>query len=130
MSCEGTKHPMTPPTKPNMLSDAQREREKRAQTYREKALKIYPWVCGRCGREFSGKALRDLTVHHKDHNHENNPPDGSNWELLCLYCHDAEHSRDLDAPLIAQTRASSELATPASHTPFAGLGDLIEVVGV
>ena len=32
-------------------------------------------------------------MHHKDHNHDNNPPDGSNWELLCLYCHDNEHSR-------------------------------------
>jgi hypothetical protein len=25
----------------------------------------------------------------------NNPPDGSNWENLCVYCHDDEHSRDL-----------------------------------
>ncbi len=23
--------------------------------YREKALKIYPWVCGRCSREFVAK---------------------------------------------------------------------------
>ncbi|MFA7667514.1 MAG: HNH endonuclease, partial [Burkholderiaceae bacterium] len=22
---------------------------------------------------------------------DDNPPDGSNWELLCLYCHDNEH---------------------------------------
>ncbi|QTG90742.1 HNH endonuclease, partial [Vibrio furnissii] len=26
-----------------------------------------------------------------DHDHTNNPEDGSNWELLCLYCHDHEH---------------------------------------
>ncbi|MFC1848326.1 YajD family HNH nuclease, partial [Chloroflexota bacterium] len=44
------------------------------------------------GREFSGRRLRELTVHHKDNDHNNNPPDGSNWELLCLYCHDYEHS--------------------------------------
>ena len=50
----------------------------REQGYREKALKMYPWVCGRCAREFSGKRLSELTVHHKDHNHDNNPEDGSN----------------------------------------------------
>ncbi|XPE66649.1 YajD family HNH nuclease [Shigella flexneri] len=51
--------------------------------YREKALKIYPWVCGRCSREFVYSNLRELTVHHIDHDHTNNPEDGSNWELLC-----------------------------------------------
>jgi hypothetical protein len=25
----------------------------------------------------------------------NNPPDGSNWENLCVYCHDDEHHREL-----------------------------------
>ena len=38
--------------------------------------------------------MKELTVHHKDHNHDNNPPDGSNWELLCLYCHDHEHEKN------------------------------------
>ena len=47
--------------------------------YRERALKIFPWVCASCGRDFNGKNLRELTVHHKDHNYKNNPPDGSNW---------------------------------------------------
>ena len=61
--------------------------------YRAKALKMYPHICGSCSREFSGKNLKELTVHHKDHNHDNNPPDGSNWELLCLYCHDNEHEK-------------------------------------
>lgn len=61
--------------------------------YRAKALKMYPHLCGSCSREFSGAKLKELTVHHKDHNHENNPPDGSNWELLCLYCHDNEHEK-------------------------------------
>ena len=54
------------------------------RSYREQALKIYPWICGRCAREFKGASLRELTVHHRDHNHANNPPDGSIWELLCL----------------------------------------------
>ena len=76
-----------------IIVEAQRYRDQRANTYREQALKIYPWICARCGREFSGKKLRELTVHHRDHNHDNNPPDGSNWELLCLYCHENEHAR-------------------------------------
>ncbi len=78
-------------------AEASRNREQREKGYREKALKLFPWICARCGREFSGKRLRELTVHHKDHNHDNNPPDGSNWELLCLFCHDNEHSRDLNS---------------------------------
>jgi hypothetical protein len=61
--------------------------------YRARALKMFPHVCGSCAREFSGKNLKELTVHHKDHNHQNNPPDGSNWELLCVYCHDNEHEK-------------------------------------
>ena len=61
--------------------------------YREKALKLFPWVCGRCSREFVYSNLRELTVHHIDHDHSNNPEDGSNWEMLCLYCHDHEHSK-------------------------------------
>jgi hypothetical protein len=64
-----------------IIAEARRKRE---QGYREQALKIFPWICARCGREFSGRKLRELTVHHKDHDHDNNPPDGSNWELLCL----------------------------------------------
>lgn len=64
-------------------------------TYRERALKMFPWICGRCAREFQSSNLRELTVHHRDHNHLNNRSNGSNWELLCLYCHDDEHSRSL-----------------------------------
>jgi hypothetical protein len=66
-------------------------------SYRDQALKLYPWICGRCGREFTHGNLHELTVHHRDHNHDHNPPDGSNWELLCLYCHDNEHQRELEA---------------------------------
>ena len=77
-----------------IIVEAQRYRDQRDKTYREQALKMYPWICARCGREFGGKKLRELTVHHRDHNHDNNPADGSNWELLCLYCHDNEHARN------------------------------------
>jgi len=94
-------------------------------SYREQALKIYPWICGRCAREFTGANLRELTVHHRDHNHDNNPPDGSNWELLCLYCHDNEHQKQLDA---ARGQGSSPTATEhrvATHNPFADLKDLL-----
>lgn len=83
-----------PPDREKMariVAEARRAREQREGTYREQALKLYPHLCGRCGREFTGKSLKELTVHHKDGDHMNNPPDGSNWELLCLYCHDMAH---------------------------------------
>lgn len=64
-------------------------------SYREKSLQIHGWICAKCGREFERDSLHLLTVHHKDGNHNNNPPDGSNWENLCVYCHDDEHSRSL-----------------------------------
>ncbi|MDO8597766.1 MAG: YajD family HNH nuclease, partial [Sulfuricaulis sp.] len=80
-----------------IVAEARRNRELREKTYREQALRIHPWICGRCAREFTRANLHLLTVHHKDHNHDNNPPDGSNWELLCVYCHENEHSRYLDA---------------------------------
>ena len=63
--------------------------------YREQSLKIHGLICAKCGREFDFKDRKLLTVHHKDGNHRNNPPDGSNWENLCIYCHDDEHSRGL-----------------------------------
>ena len=63
--------------------------------YRERSLKIHGLICAKCGREFDEKTRHLLTVHHKDGNHLNNPPDGSNWENLCVYCHDDEHTREL-----------------------------------
>jgi 5-methylcytosine-specific restriction endonuclease McrA len=93
--------------------------------YREQALKILPWVCASCGREFTGKKLRELTVHHKDHNYKNNPPDGSNWELLCIYCHDNEHSRDLDAEWLPTEDPDTDRIPTATHSPFASLQDLL-----
>ncbi len=106
-----------------VVAEARQQREKREQGYRERALKLYPWICGRCGREFSGVRLRELTVHHKDHNHDNNPPDGSNWELLCLYCHDNEHMRELDEAARTRGPDGKPLAT---HNPFADLKSLLK----
>ena len=109
-----------------ILAEAQRYREQREQTYRAQALKLYPWICARCGREFHGKKLRELTVHHKDHNHDNNPPDGSNWELLCLYCHDNEHARQQVADASAEVTPGGEHEPPYTYKPFADLGDLLK----
>ena len=119
------KSPPGPSRLYQVLADARRHREEREQTYREQALKLYPWICGRCGREFSGARVRELTVHHKDHNHDNNPPDGSNWELLCIYCHDNEHQRYLEADANLGSVAGGGPA-PATHNPFAGLKDLLQ----
>jgi predicted HNH restriction endonuclease len=97
-----------------------REREQRERSYRERALKLFPWVCGLCGREFSGKKLKELTVHHRDHNHDNNPPDGSNWELLCIYCHDNIHARTVEAEHVVAGERREPDAVPTHH-PFADL---------
>jgi len=94
----------------------------KSSNYREQALKLFPWVCGHCGREFEGKQLKELTVHHKNHNHDDNPPDGSNWELLCIYCHDHEHSKYEDAHLLAGPERKEHQGT---HNPFAGLDKLL-----
>jgi len=109
-----------------IIAEARRDRELREKTYRERALKLFPWICARCGREFTGKRVRELTVHHKDHNHDNNPPDGSNWELLCLYCHDNEHSRDQVAEWYGEATPGGEQEPPSTHRPFAGLDALLK----
>jgi len=106
-----------------VVADARRNREEREQQYRDRALKIYPWICGRCAREFTRENLHQLTVHHRDHNHGNNPPDGSNWELLCLYCHENEHTRYLDS--VGRSLAR-EAPPPATYQPFAGLESLLK----
>ena len=106
-----------------VIDEARRNRQ---QAYREQALKIYPWICARCGREFTGKRLRELTVHHKDHNHNNNPPDGNNWELLCLYCHDNEHSRYLEQEWHDEAMPGGEQEPPSTYRPFAGLESLLK----
>jgi hypothetical protein len=106
-----------------VVAEARKLSAAREIGYRERALKLYPWICGRCAREFSGVRLSELTVHHKDHNHDNNPPDGSNWELLCLYCHDNEHARVLDES--ARGRAAGNQAV-ATHNPFANLQTMLK----
>ena len=65
------------------------------EDYRSRSLELHGWICAKCGREFDRDNLQLLTVHHKDGNHHNNPRDGSNWENLCVYCHDDEHSRGI-----------------------------------
>jgi len=96
------------------------------QTYRERALRLFPWICAHCGREFNGKQLKQLTVHHKDHNHDNNPSDGSNWELLCLYCHDNEHQRQQTVEASERVPLSRQPDPPSTFTPFAHLADLLK----
>ena len=108
-----------------IVADAPRSRAQREQGYREQALKMYPWVCGRCTREFTHKNLHELTVHHRDHDHDNNPPDGSNWELLCLYCHDNEHARLTDGEY-GSAAADGQGKARATHNPFAGLEALLK----
>ena len=107
-----------------VVIDARRAAEERSLTYRVQSLRIHPWICGRCGREFTRENLRELTVHHKDHNHDNNPPDGSNWENLCLYCHDNEHQRYVNHVRGHDGLADTKKNTATSN-PFAGLADML-----
>lgn len=108
-----------------ILDDVYRSRAAKEKTYRDRALKMFPHVCARCGREFEGKRVRELTVHHKDHNHDNNPPDGSNWELLCLYCHDNEHDRTRVAQYYDKDGPDRKEFPGSGFKPFAGLADLL-----
>ena len=109
-----------------IVAEMRREEQARQNGYREKALKLFPHVCGRCTREFEGKKLRELTVHHMDHNHDNNPPDGSNWELLCLYCHDHEHTRGVQEQRSAGVPGDRQGGPSLAHSPFAALGDRLK----
>lgn len=111
-----------------IVANAHQQAALREKGYREQALKMYPWICGRCQREFTRENVIELTVHHRDHNHDYNPADGSNWELLCLYCHDNEHSRYLDNPLqsnVGQKKAEGS-SQAATHNPFADLKNLLD----
>ena len=86
-----------------------------------KTLSVGLWAVR---REFTRANLRELTVHHRDHNHENNPADGSNWELLCLYCHDNEHQRQLESNVAGTDTAT--VSRGATHSPFAALKSLLK----
>lgn len=109
-----------------VVAEARKAREARERDYREQALKLYPWVCGRCGRAFTRENLQELTVHHRNHDHDCNPPDGSNWELLCLYCHDNEHQRQVEA---RRGGAGSGPGEPSTHRPFEALRELLKGKG-
>jgi hypothetical protein len=134
MTTKGPRHPKT--GRPidtakldRVVAAARQASDARAAGYREQALKLYPWVCGRCTRSFTRENLRELTVHHKDMDHDNNPPDGSNWELLCVYCHDNEHQKyEEHLAALASGRGSTDNAsrTQTTHSPFAGLADLLK----
>jgi len=104
----------------------QRDRDARQTGYRERALRLFLHVCARCGRAFDGKRLRELDVHHRDHDHRNNPPDGSNWELLCLECHDKEHARYLEEEPDDEARWREEEEPVSTYRPFASLEDLLK----
>ena len=112
-----------------VVADARKAADARMQGYRERSLRLHPWICARCGREFTRENLHELTVHHKDHDHDNNPPDGSNWENLCLYCHDWEHQKY--SSLVKGENARFGLThdqiqtAPATHKPFSQLKDLL-----
>ena len=103
-----------------VVRQARLNADKRAQGYREQALKLFPWVCGRCARSFDRTNLQLLEVHHKNSNHDDNPPDGSNWELLCTYCHENEHSKLQD---FAGRSDGGNAASSATFNPFADLKD-------
>jgi hypothetical protein len=106
-------------------SELRRDAAERQRGYRERALRLFPHVCASCGREFERRRLKELTVHHRDHNHDNNPPDGSNWELLCLYCHDHEHEKLLDARARGGAAPDAPATAARIATPFASLDALL-----
>jgi len=111
-----------------IVAEARRSAAQREKGYRERALKMYPWTCGRCARDFTRANLQELTVHHRNHNHDDNPPDGSNWELLCVYCHDNEHSRLVDHTGVSAL-AAEDAPVSAKASPFADLKALLERKG-
>lgn len=112
-----------------IVAEARLAAEARGHSYREQALKLFPWVCGKCEREFTRKNLSELTVHHKDHNHDNNPEDGSNWELLCLYCHDNEHRRYIEDEGSGVSAGNELQRKHSTQKPFANLKDLLNKKG-
>lgn len=112
-----------------VVAQARKTSDERAAGYRDQALKLYPWVCGRCARTFTRENLRELTVHHKDMDHDNNPPDGSNWELLCIYCHDNEHQKyeeHLASLASGGGKGKGGTGKQTTYNPFEGLADLLK----
>jgi hypothetical protein len=114
----------------DVVRDLKREQQKLpGEDYREKSLALHGLICGRCGREFDESTRHLLTVHHKDGNHNNNPLDGSNWENLCVYCHDDVHSRGILGEYLAGTSSGSDSGLAyedlsVKDTPQVKLGSL------
>ncbi|HCE43089.1 MAG TPA: HNH nuclease family protein [Lentisphaeria bacterium] len=117
------KAPLDPGKRDEILKKLVNDAAARRNTYRDRALRLFPHICARCGREFSGRKITQLTVHHKDGKHENNPSDGSNWELLCIYCHDSEHEVRTESYFAGK----KDEPLPSIFTPFEGLDSLISI---
>jgi len=97
------------------------------ENYRERSLALHGLVCARCGKEFDHTTRHLLTVHHKDGNHHNNSPDGSNWENLCVYCHDDIHSRETLGDYIAGASAEkTREVVYRDSSPASGFNPLAE----
>jgi len=118
--------PADPARQAQLRRELERDRAVRLKGYREQALKLFPHVCASCGRAFEGDRLRELTVHHRDHDYHHNPPDGSNWELLCLYCHDHEHEKNLLAGHFEGRTAKQDELKPSIFSPFDQLDALLK----
>lgn len=111
----------------DVVRELKKEQQKPpGEDYRERALAIYGLVCARCGREFDNAHRQLLTVHHKDGNHHNNPPDGSNWESLCVYCHEDTHSREILGQYLEGTGGGREESLVYKDEVRRGLGTLVD----
>ena len=119
----------------DVVRDLKREQQKLpGEDYREKSLALYGLICARCGREFDESTRHLLTVHHKDGNHDNNPLDGTNWENLCVYCHEDVHSRGILGEYLTGSPGQSDSsrvygdlsAKDASRVKLGSLGDKLK----
>jgi hypothetical protein len=45
-----------------IVAEARHGHAERMEGYRAQALKLYPWVCGRCGRGFDRINLHEITI--------------------------------------------------------------------
>jgi len=121
----------TPENNLKSAQDAVREMKKNqkllsGEDYHEKSLAIHGLVCARCGREFDQSTRHLLTVHHKDGNHHYNPPDGSNWENLCVYCHEDVHSRSVMAEHLGDNISTKEFSVVYEDNSADGPGLMAE----
>lgn len=96
------------------------------EDYRERSLRIHGLVCAHCGRVFDEANRHLLTVHHRDGNHRNNPPDGSNWENLCVFCHENTHSREVLGEYLGGAAGRDRERPVVSGGGEAGFGLLAE----